>query len=271
MNIPHEPHDQLTTPTTDEAISSQSHLIRSSDALRLSQPDATWSRGRATPDAIPPPLSALSTVPSQCSPHRALRRKKRMTLLKRKSSISLRSRVRTPSPFLSRVETATPCSDPARSSYMLSLASSMGIDPPARLGHPSRPYYTAIRQNMSRPTTPCLPRTPSPVSPEFDYMPRGTRSLDCGERLSMEFGCQSRPMSMVLPGHITSASPFSGFSLSGETEMRMALAKWRHEDAPDVPGDYHFHDMGQRGKVGVKGKVKKLGQGLKELVLGRTC
>lgn len=53
--------------------------------------------------------------------------------------------------------------------------------------------------------------------------------------------------------------------------MRMELARWRQEDAPDQPGDFHFQEMHRsriRGKV--KGTVKRLGKGLKHLVLGRS-
>jgi len=76
-------------------------------------------------------------------------------------------------------------------------------------------------------------------------------------------------MSMVLPGHAVPVNLYSGFSLSGETEMRMNLAKWRKEDAPDEPGDYLFKETIRPGK-GMKGRVKKLGKGLRDLMLGRS-
>ncbi|KAG2061070.1 hypothetical protein BDR06DRAFT_947578 [Suillus hirtellus] len=149
----------------------------------------------------------------------------------------------------------------------------MSAEIPVRIGHPSRPYYTVIRKNMSRPSTPglpsSLPRTPSPIPSDYDYAPRGTRSLDCGERVSVQFGRDSRPMSMILPGQAIPVNVYSGFSLSGETEMRMNLARWRKEDGPDEPGDYLFKETGHRGK-GIKGRVRKLGKGLRDLVLGRS-
>lgn len=77
-------------------------------------------------------------------------------------------------------------------------------------------------------------------------------------------------MSMVLSSRATSPVQGSGFSLSGEMELRMNLARWRRENAPDEPGGYHFREM-HRSSIGVnmKKRVKQLGRGLKELVLGR--
>jgi len=77
-------------------------------------------------------------------------------------------------------------------------------------------------------------------------------------------------MSMVIPGQVIPVSLYSGFSLSGETEMRMNLARWRKEDAPDEPGDYLFKETGRFGKGILKGRVKKLGKGLRDLMLGRS-
>jgi hypothetical protein len=76
-------------------------------------------------------------------------------------------------------------------------------------------------------------------------------------------------MSMVIPGQAVPVNLYSGFSLSGETEMRMNLARWRKEDGPDEPGDYLFKETGHRGK-GIKCRVRKLGKGLRDLVLGRS-
>ncbi|KIJ62835.1 hypothetical protein HYDPIDRAFT_93694 [Hydnomerulius pinastri MD-312] len=220
--------------------------------------------------------STLSISSSQCSPTRTLRRKKRMTLLKRKSSLSLHSRSRPSSPLRDSIDIPPASAIEARQSHVLSFTPSREIDPPpVRLGHPSRPYYSAIRKNMSRPSSPALsmsvPRTPSPIPSQFDYEPRETKSLDGGERSCLHYARQSRPMSMVLPGQVIPASPYSGFSLSGETEMRMNLARWRREEAPDEPGDYLFKEMGRsRMKGNMKGKVMKLSKGLKDLVLGRS-
>ncbi|KAG1845314.1 hypothetical protein DFJ58DRAFT_801149 [Suillus subalutaceus] len=209
---------------------------------------------------------------SQCCPK--LRRKKGIPSLKRMSSLSCRSRSQQSSPAIDD-RTESPAPYPVHVAPTPSPAPSTAIsaEPPVRIGHPSRPYYTAIRKNMSRPSTAghpsSLARTPSPIPSDYDYSPRATKSLDCGERIPVQFGRDSRPMSMVLPGQAVPVNLFSGFSLSGETEMRMNLARWRKEDGPDEPGDYLFKETGYRGK-GIKGRVRKLGKGLRDLVLGRS-
>lgn len=217
---------------------------------------------------------ALSSAVSLSESSPKLRRKKGVPSLKRMSSLSCRSRSQQSSPaFDDRAEShashtmhVAPAPSPAPST-------AMSAEIPVRIGHPSRPYYTVIRKNMSRPGTPglpsSLPRTPSPIPSDYDYAPRGTRSLDCGERVPVQFGRDSRPMSMILPGQAIPVNVYSGFSLSGETEMRMNLARWRKEDGPDEPGDYLFKETGHRGK-GIKGRVRKLGKGLRDLVLGRS-
>lgn len=221
-------------------------------------------------------LSLVSVVSlsesSQCCPK--LRRKKGIPSLKRMSSLSCRSRSQQSSPAIDdRTESPAPHTVHVAPTSSPAPSTPVSAEPPVRIGHPSRPYYTVIRKNMSRPSTAghpsSLARTPSPILSDYDYAPRATRSLDCGERVSMQFGRDSRPMSMVLPGQVVPVNLYSGFSLSGETEMRMNLARWRKEDGPDEPGDYLFKETGHRGK-GIKGRVRKLGKGLRDLVLGRS-
>ncbi|KAG1738425.1 uncharacterized protein EDB91DRAFT_1054665 [Suillus paluster] len=219
-------------------------------------------------------LSLLSVASSSSQGCPKLRRKKRMPLLQRMSSLSFSSRSRQSSPaFDDRAESPVPHAMQVAPSPSPAPSTPISAEPPVRIGHPSRPYYTVIRKNMSRPSTPglpsSLPRTPSPMPSDYDYAPRATRSLDCGEGMPVQFGRESRPMSMVLPGQAVPVSVYSGFSLSGETEMRMNLARWRKEDAPDEPGDYLFKETGCRGK-GMKGRVKKLGKSLRDLMLGRS-
>lgn len=216
--------------------------------------------------------STPSASSSHCSPERGLRRTKNMTLLKRGSSLSLRSR----SPLRESVDRYPTSRVESRQSHALSLTPSHDHDaPPVRLGHPSRPYYSAIRKDMSRPTSPVFslaaPRTPSPISSHVDYVPRGTKSLDCGDRSGIQYAGELRPMSMVLSGQATSSIASHGFSLSGEMELRMNLARWRRENAPDEPGGYHFRERSRsRTGINMKGKVKQLGKGLKDFVLGRS-
>ncbi|KAG1866131.1 hypothetical protein F4604DRAFT_1778923 [Suillus subluteus] len=224
--------------------------------------------GDVCPDASVVSLSDSS----QCCPK--LRRKKGIPSLKRMSSLSCRSRSQQSSPAIDdRTESPVPYPVHVAPTPSPAPSTAVSAEPPVRIGHPSRPYYTAIRKNMSRPSTAghpsSLARTPSPIPSDYDYSPRATKSLDCGERIPVQFGRDSRPMSMVLPGQAVPVNLFSGFSLSGETEMRMNLARWRKEDGPDEPGDYLFKETGYRGK-GIKGRVRKLGKGLRDLVLGRS-
>ena len=221
-------------------------------------------------------LSLLSVSSSQCSPDHKLRRKKRMPLLKSMSSFSFRSQSQqsfdghseSPIPHATQAPRVALTPSPAHSP----LRTPVSAEPPVRIGHPNRPYYTVIRKNMSRPGTPVFPqRTASPIpKSDYDYAPRATKSLDCGERTPARFSLDSRPMSMVMPGQANLVNAYSGFSLSGETEMRMNLARWRKEDAPDEPGDYLFKETGRCRHGMLKGRVKKFGKGLRDLVLGRS-
>jgi len=245
--------------------SATSVLMRAS-----STPRSTGSMDMSDRGHVHSATSSISS--SQCSPKRGLRRTKNMTLLPRGSSLSPRSR----SPLRESVDIYPTSAVEARQSHALSLTPSHDHDaPPVRLGHPNRPYYTAIRKDMSRPTSPVFsiaaPRTPSPIPSQVDYVPRGTKSLDCGDRSGTTYARELRPMSMVLSGQATSPNASSGFSLSGEMELRMNLARWRREDAPDEPGSYHFRETSRSPtRVNMKRRVKQFGKGLKELVLGRS-
>ncbi|KAL4062897.1 hypothetical protein J3A83DRAFT_1498763 [Scleroderma citrinum] len=210
--------------------------------------------------------STVSVQSSHCAPTHTLRRKRPMMLPNRESfgSMHPHSRPSSPSPVCGSKDTSSPSTGTMQSQAPTSPS---GSDPLVRLGHPSRPYYSAIRKNMSRPSSPVLPRTPSPILSQFEYVPRGTKSLDGGERpyTSLHYAHHSRPMSMILPGQT-----YSGFSLSGETEMRINLARWRQEDAPDAPGDYLFQERSRsRIRTKMKHSVRKLGKSLKHLVLGK--
>lgn len=124
---------------------------------------------------------------------------------------------------------------------------------PVRLGHPSRPYYTAIRPHLnngvtiSRPNTPTTPSSvPSPVTP-----------ADKGQSLSST--PPGRPsFEFTRPRRSTT----SGWSLSGEIELRIALSQRREEEEGVAP-----HGSEKRRSI-VRG-VRKLGVGLRNLVLRR--
>lgn len=208
-----------------------------------------------------------------CAPAHPLRRKKPIMLHNPESFVSLylHSRPSSPLPARSSQDISSPPAMDTMQSQAPPISPSEN-DPPVRLGHPSRPYYSAIRKNMSRPGSPALPRTPSPIPSQFDYVPRGTKSLDGGERpyTCLHHAHHSRPMSMVIPGQVQPQRPYTGFSLSGETEMRMNLARWRQEDAPDQPGEYLFQERDRsRARLKMKHTVKRFGKCLKHLVLGR--
>ncbi|TFK45824.1 hypothetical protein OE88DRAFT_1668676 [Heliocybe sulcata] len=94
---------------------------------------------------------------------------------------------------------------------------------PVKLGHPGRPYYTAIRKNMtSRP--PLV--LPPPVHDNGAVSPSPSRDMH-------------RPVlrqALSYPYTIPSSQPSysfnspTGFSLSGETELRMALSVTRKRE-----------------------------------------
>jgi len=161
------------------------------------------------------------SLPPIVSPARTLRRKHHMTFPRPKSTRSLRS--------------WTPVVSPPQHASVTSVT---------RLGHPSRPYYTAIRPHPNdwgispRPNTPTIP----PASPEkgqpLSSPPPG--------RPSFEF---TRPRS----------STTSGWSLSGEIELQIELSQRREGEEEGT--------VGKRGSI-VRG-VRKLGMGLRDLVLRR--
>ena len=163
------------------------------------------------------------SLPPIVSPARTLRRKHHMTFPRQKSTWSLRS--------------WTPAVSPPQYAPVTSVA---------RLGHPSRPYYTAIRPHLNdwgislRPNTPtttisALPTSPDKVQP-LSSPPPG--------RPSFEF---TRPRS----------STTSGWSLSGEMELQIELSQRREGE----------EEAGKRGSI-VRG-VRRLGTGLRDLVLRR--
>ncbi|KAH9038158.1 hypothetical protein EDB84DRAFT_1479922 [Lactarius hengduanensis] len=211
--------------------------LRSSDADHPRKPSALRiRRGLPAATVVVPTRDVkhaahpFSLPPLLTPPTRTLRRKHHMTFPGEKSKRSLRSRVLDVPPPL-----PTPVS-------------------PVRLGHPSRPYYTAIRPhlnngvNVSRPDTPTTPSSaPSPVTP-----------AEKGQSLSSS--PQGRPsFEFTRPRRSTT----SGWSLSGEIELRIALSQRREEEDGVAP-----RGSEKRGSI-VRG-VRKLGAGLRNLVLRRN-
>ncbi|KAJ6621072.1 hypothetical protein B0H10DRAFT_2018525 [Mycena sp. CBHHK59/15] len=155
-----------------------------------------------------------------------------------------------------------------------------------RLGHPSRPYYSAIRKNMSRPNSPLANASTNPSRPtsmvlsqsppiaqrpSFDYLQRifdDTEDIN-GDEVAFgsphsRRGSASR-FSFGLGGFSSPPSTSnSGFSVSGEMEMRMALAALAREAHQQDPS-FQFQETGRMQST-ISWHVKKLGRGLKDLV-----
>ena len=164
------------------------------------------------------------SLPPIVSPSRTLRRKHHMTFPRQKSTRSLRS--------------WTPAISPPQSVPVVSVA---------RLGHPSRPYYTAIRPHLNNGgVSPCPTTRASTPSTSYDKG-QSLPSPPPG-RPSFEFARPRR-------------STTSGWSLSGEIELQIELSQRREEEEGTV------HGSGKRGSI-VRG-VRKLGTGLRDLVLRR--
>ena len=122
------------------------------------------------------------------------------------------------------------------------------------------------------------PESPTPSATSFDFhcqtlvYERGTRSLDIdvGMEPTLRYGSLARASQLAIA--YTGARPAlfgpgaaAGFSVSGETEMRMDLARSRSIDG--VPGDFAFREgKRKRDGAGVKARVKSLGKTLKGLL-----
>jgi hypothetical protein len=169
------------------------------------------------------------SLPPIVSPSRTLRRKHHMTFPRQKSTRSLRSWTSAVSP-----------------------APSVPVASVARLGHPSRPYYTAIRPHPNdgrispRPDSPTTPVSAPPTFADLGQLPPSPPP----GRPSFEFRRPRR-------------STTSGWSLSGEIELQIELSQRREggEEGTD-------RGSGKRGSI-VRG-VRKLGMGLRDLVLRRA-
>lgn len=155
-----------------------------------------------------------------------------------------------------------------------------------RLGHPHRPYYSSvIRKDMSRPTSPQLEYKPSDSRPTS---PMSLRPSSAGHGMAFsgrtssvghDFDLPTPPdldYSSTFPSAPTAYSPGEfgyippveklnnmGFSMSGEAELRMALA------SGDDAGSFRFKDMSPKPRLGVRSQVKKFGKGLKNRLFGK--
>jgi hypothetical protein len=255
------------------------------------KPDALNHLSTPKPFAEPP------------SPQKTLRRKKRMSLFRTSAPpcVTSPSIPDSPSVTLPQRPQSHSYTKPPQSPEYLPLAlpapspsshtrSRSQPNATVRLGHPSRPYYTAIRPHMARPTPLIEPTEslspPSPIPSRPLSLPPPARAASPGvhsllSATSLFTMPEQEDLSPLSPSSATSLAynvhprPFalggstshrSGFSLSGEAELRMALS----QAEVGVPSEdqYRYRDMGRTHHgMGVMNKVNKLKRGLKELVL----
>ena len=207
------------------------------------------SAGRS-PDKSP--VSGLLPFP------RTLRRRKRISLKKIASSCSIRATI-----VESAKETKIASIEVTKSDINIGtvhsrIGSDAGSDNASvllslPLGHPGRPLYTAIRRNMFS-AAPGL-SVQHPRFPPVRAVSVHDAASETSSRLSSEW--------VSIPSFYPSTDGY-GFSLSGETELRMAIA--RHEDASGVDsgvGEYKFQET-KRVRAGKWG-LKRIGRGLKDL------
>jgi hypothetical protein len=249
LTHPHSDRGSISRATASATSGLDTDLPPKLPALRIRRelpatnvvvPSVSSRHSSTTPTSIIPPPSLDGTpmsrqlkhapthpvsLPPIVSPARTLRRKHHMTFPRPKSTRSLRS--------------WTPAVSPPQHATVTSVA---------RLGHPTRPYYTAIRPHLNdwgislRTNAPTTTISVPPTSPDkaqpLPSPPPG--------RPSFEF---TRPRS----------STTSGWSLSGEIELQIELSQRREGEEEGA--------VGKRGSI-VRG-VRKLGMGLRDLVLRR--
>ena len=270
--------------------------VRSIIVSRSQHVEATPPSSPLITESREPNTAALEDQKTPvCTPalgsQRTLRRKKRFSLSRQRSiGASLRSRsgFRLSNFATSEPVPPTPLNSPEAPSQLAYPAPTplptmeriLGAVP---LGHPTRPFYTAIRRvspynNALAMADSNLPsRASTPASETTIAHPRA-RSLDL--QPSMDFEGEdhisryfSRPYAVDL-----SSCAVTGCSFSGEIELRMALARRNTIGGSAAHPEYRFEypqtatkesAMAQKRGSGVKLRVKKIGQGLRNLVLLR--
>ncbi|KAI8980147.1 hypothetical protein BD414DRAFT_112253 [Trametes punicea] len=211
------------------------------------------------------PRTPLSAAPSTLPHTPSLRRKRRMSVLRQRSSCSLRRRATTGTHRRSEAAASPPASPrPKAHSVRFSSPPPVSVLDMIPLGHPQRPLYTAIRKNMSRPAIPAPNSRSVDAAFETAVYERGTRSLDLPRynslgRSYLSIAAYSRPI--LFPPSA------SGFSVSGETELRMDLARSRSMDG--VPSDFAFREV-PKPDASIKARVKNFGKTLKGLLRGKS-
>jgi hypothetical protein len=201
---------------------------------------------------------------SSSSPQRTLRHKKRFSLSRQRSA-TLRNRTGLrPSTFVTQNQVPpTPVSFPTRPRF----GSATSAPPPSLehmfgaipLGHPTRPFYTAIRK--------LSPPAASELLNESTASHLRARSLDL--QPSIDFGEGENHISRYFsrPYAIDLSSGATGCSVSGEIELRMALARRNTIGGSAAHPEYRFeYPAVTKRSSGLKLRVKKIGRGLKNLV-----
>lgn len=258
--------------------------------------DITPSAGAG--HAPPASSTALDT------PQRTIRRKRRMVLLKQKSSPSLRQRASVPVLAISRASAPASSPNPGQA---FRPAAAVPPPPDAPLGSWARPYYTAIRPGglsltaAPRPSSAALQqlRSAPPHSRSHSQPLVQTRAPHLNHAHHHSHS-QSQSSPSRVPhrrGHHSytgaPAPPFHppgfafgrpslsvGCSVDGQMEQRMALARWR--SAEGTPLDGSDEGEGEDGRrepryrfreTPVPAKVKndrglKLGGRVKKLGMG---
>ncbi|TCD64048.1 hypothetical protein EIP91_004597 [Steccherinum ochraceum] len=230
------------------------------------------------------PTVKSAPAKTSASPSKTLRRKKRMSVIRQRSSCSLRRKAMLSLPLPERrLHTA----ESTPHLYRKPSQPRFQAPPPALplpttpttpteftvpLGHPSRPLYSAIRKNMSRPSTPTSAGSSNAgPSPADDLRARGMRSLDLPES-SRDFVLDDYFSSDIARRPWPVRPNSTGYSLSGEIELRMALARGYNND-PAVTFESAQQPVKHLEKkdldARVKSKVKRIGKGLKDLMMLR--
>ncbi|EJF64729.1 hypothetical protein DICSQDRAFT_152954 [Dichomitus squalens LYAD-421 SS1] len=242
---------------------------RSSCSLRRRTNSSAGSCRRETAAFTSPPSSPISKTETTATSLPGSPQPKKAKSIRFSTDSHLR-----PSPAPSPAPAPAPASSPAPAPVL--------VHEQFPLGHPQRPLYTAIRKNMSVASSASRPGSPAPsaaTSASFDlhvyeHPARGTRSLDIddeyahGRPPALRYGSLTRASHLAI-AYAARPALAGGFSVSGETEMRMDLARSRSMDG--VPGDFAFREgKGRKGagvlEASVRAKVKSLSKTLKSLL-----
>ncbi|GJE85542.1 hypothetical protein PsYK624_016210 [Phanerochaete sordida] len=218
---------------------------------------------------------AMATPSPSPSPRRTLRRRKRISITPRRSSRSLRTRsskgtLAMPSrPDSSDVRAATP--DSVRTGHTTALhpSPSPRSVTSARLGSPARPLYTAIRKRTDSDAFSLSSlRSASPFCQPAPERPTSITS-SCALAESDEDELDIKDLLPMAPSrsHFRASS---GCSLSGETELRMALSRKRSNTVGGPTPEYVYRDREQHKEfASIMQTMKKISQGMKSLVKSR--